>query len=177
MEKLLKAYSIQFSGLKEGKHEFEFELNKEFFEVFDFQDGEDARFRAHLELDKKVNRLDFKIAVSGEMLVHCDLTDELFWLPLENKAELIVKFGEEFDDTDDEILVIPHGEHSVNLAQPLYELIVLAKPLKVVHPDVAAGKKGQETLERLQALSPDQKQKESEEEIDPRWNKLKDLLD
>ena len=57
-------------------------------------------------------------------MVNCDLTNEPFKLDVENCIDLVVKFGSEFNDEDDEILIVPHGEYRINVAQYIYELIV-----------------------------------------------------
>ena len=38
----LKEFDIAFAGLKQGKHEFSFELDKEFFESFGYDDFNSA---------------------------------------------------------------------------------------------------------------------------------------
>ena len=62
---------------------------------------------------------------------------------------LVVKFGSEFNNEDDEILIIPHGEHKINLAQYIYELIILSVPAKRIHPGVIDGSLNSETNEKL----------------------------
>ena len=50
-------------------------------------------------------------------------------------------------------------------------------PTKRVHPGVEDGTLDSEILEKLEELSPKQKDiKKDQEEIDPRWNTLKKLL-
>ncbi|HAD98500.1 MAG TPA: hypothetical protein DCG19_13910 [Cryomorphaceae bacterium] len=174
---VLKEFDIKFSGLKLGKHEFDYQLDKKFFEAFDYDEFDDADLKVKAVMDKKNNALDFDFALNGSVRVPCDLTMELFDLRLENKISLVVKFGDEYDDTQEDILIIPQGEHKVNVAQYLYELAVLAVPLKKVHPDVAAGKKGKDILKRLEDMSPGQTHSDQEtQETDPRWDKLKNLL-
>lgn len=178
MKRLLSQFDVVFSGLKKGKHQFDYELDAAFFKEFEFEDFEQVRLKGFMSLDKQETQMPLELKVSGEVYVHCDVSDEPFWMPLEAEAELMVKFGDEFDDSGDEILILPHGEHRFNVAQYFYELAALAKPLKVVHPDVENGTLGQEALERLEALSPENQTPEEDEndEVDPRWNKLKDLL-
>ena len=87
------------------------------------------------------------------------------------------KFGEEYNDENIDILIVPHGEYEVNIQQYIYETIVLAIPSKLVHPGVEDGTLDSEILKKLEELSPKLKdKKEKEDEIDPRWNTLKKLL-
>lgn len=177
MQNSLDEFVIHFVGLKLGEHQFEYKLGPEFFAKFDYPEYSDSQFTVSVKLEKKENRLEFEIELKGGARLRCDLTNELFWKTLNNETHLEVKFGESYDDSHDEILILPETEHRVNLAQYFYELAVLARPLKILHPDVEKGKKGQEELRRLEELSPgNEKNKGDQEEIDPRWNKLKDLL-
>lgn len=176
MKNELKEFEINFSGLPLGEHDFDYRLDKKFFELFGYQEYNNAEFNAKLMLTRKENALGMKLSLKGKAELPCDITGELFWLPLENETAIQVKFGEEYDDTNDEVLIIPQGEHRINIAQYLYELAVLAKPLKMVHPEVEAGERGQEILRKLEELSPEKQEKNSGDENDPRWNKLRELL-
>ena len=90
---------------------------------------------------------------------------------------MVVKFGEEYNDDNEDILIVPHGEYEINVAQYIYELIILAVPAKRVHPGVEDGTLKSEILSKLEELSPNkEKEEKTSEEIDPRWNNLKKLL-
>ncbi len=172
----MKEFDIQFSGLKLGKHEFDFQLREEFFDAFDYNEFGKVNLFVKALMEKKNNALEFVFALNGTVEVPCDITNEWFDLDLKNEIELVVKFGEAYDDTQEDILIIPQAEHKLNVAQYLYELAVLAVPLKKVHPDVAKGKKGKDVLKKLEEMSPGNSQEKNENETDPRWDKLKSLL-
>ena len=70
--------------------------------------------------------------------------------------------------------VLPHGSHDIQVAQYIYEMIILSLPQKKVHPGIAAGTLKSEILEKLKDLRPQEKL--SSNGIDPRWDKLRDLL-
>jgi len=177
MEKGLKEFEITFSGLKLGEHHFDFQIDAAFFEAFNYPDFEKAELRADLQLTKRETQMALNLSLNGKVWVPCDISNEMFWLPLESSASVRVKFGDEFDDSEEDLLILPHGEFRFNVAQYFYEMAVLAKPLKIVHPEVEAGNKGQEILEKLEELSPEEPQeRDDQEDTDPRWDKLKDLL-
>lgn len=176
MKNVVKPFNINFSALKLGEHKFDYKFDNQFFKDFLYEGFLDATFNSHVMLTKKESALELAFTLEGQVLLNCDLTNEEFWHPLTSETKLQVKFGQNYDDTNDEILILPEGEHTLNVAQYFYELAVLAKPLKVIHPDVLAGKKGQDVLKKLEELSPENSVREEKEEIDPRWNKLKDLL-
>jgi hypothetical protein len=58
----------------------------------------------------------------------------------------------------------------------MYEMIVLSIPYRKEHPGIKAGTLQTPALEKLKALSVSAPSKEEQETIDPRWDKLKQLL-
>lgn len=170
-----REFSIPFSGLKQGKHEFEYVIEKEFFESFGYAEFNDANIGLKVSMNKMSTMLEFKLFADGTVNVNCDLTNEPYDQPISADLELVVKFGEDYNDEDDEILIIPHGEHQVNIAQYVYEMLVLAVPLKRVHPGVLDGTLKSEALKKLQELQP-KDNTENKEDTDPRWDALKKLI-
>ncbi len=174
------AYTIPFVGLKQGRHEFEYDIDREFFEHFEYDEFNDANVKVALVLDKKPTLMEFTFTAGGKVNLNCDLTNEPYDQIIEGILKLVVKFGDEFNDDNEEILILPHGEFQINVAQYIYELIVLSVPLKRVHPGVLDGTLNSEMLDKLEELSPkevgEEDKIEDQEEIDPRWNKLKNLL-
>lgn len=176
--KKLKEYDISFVGLKQGKHLFEYEIGNTFFELFDYHEFNDVNQKVSIWLDKKSNLLELSFKSEGTINVNCDITNEPFDLPVQGKIHLVVKFGEEYNDEDEELLIIPNGEHTINVAQYIYEMIILSVPFKRIHPGVEEGVFHPEILEKLDELAPKEHEIIEEEnlETDPRWNELKKLL-
>ncbi|MBT8244291.1 DUF177 domain-containing protein [Winogradskyella sp.] len=176
--KAIKAYTIQFVGLKEGKHHFDYHINNTFFSEYNYDEFNDANLKVNLLFEKKSTLLELGFSVSGSLNVNCDVSNEPFNLDIEDDFKLVVKFGEDYNDDNEEILIIPHGEYQINVAQYIYELIVLAVPAKKVHPGIKNGTLKSDILSKLEALSPEEQTKEEKdsEETDPRWDKLKKLL-
>lgn len=170
----LKEFFIPFSGLKLGKHTFEYKIDNSFFESFEYQEFNGASIVLTALLDKMNNMMELELSASGTVNVDCDVTGEAFDLPIESDLHLVIKFGEEYNDENDEILIIPHGEYRINIAQYVYEMLVLAVPPKRVHPGVEDGTLKSEILEKLEELQP--KEVKESENIDPRWDDLKKLL-
>lgn len=175
--KLLKAFNIQFVGLKQGKHLFEYQIDKQFFDFFEYDEFNDAKVAIQLNFEKKPTLLELSFLAKGTVNVNCDVTNEPFNLEVNDTFNLVVKFGEAYNDDYEDILIIPHGEYEINVAQYIYELIVLSVPAKRVHPGVNDGTLQSEILEKLEELSPKEaKDKTQNEGHDPRWDTLKKLL-
>src|SRR5690606_7362104 len=156
---------------------FEYHIDKTFFEIFDYDEFEDSDIKVNVVLEKKSTMLELHFKHKGTVHVPCDVTNEMFDLPVKGNFRLVVQFGDEFNDDNDELLILPHGEHQIDIAQYIYELIVLGVPLKRVHPGVADGTLQTEALSKLSELAvKEDKLEEAEEETDPRWDKLKKLL-
>lgn len=175
--KPLKEFTIPFVGLKLGKHQFDFDIDKTFFEHFDYDEFNSANVKVDLDLEKKSTLLELYFKISGHVNVNCDLTNEPYNEAITNTFNLVVNFGEEYNDENIDILIVPHGTYEINIQQYIYELVVLSIPIKRVHPGVEDGTLNSDILDKLQDLSPKIKEiKEKEEDIDPRWNTLKKLL-
>tara|TARA_Y100001935_G_C17273562_1_gene493338 strand:+ start:449 stop:1054 length:606 start_codon:yes stop_codon:yes gene_type:complete len=174
-EMKLKEFTIPFSGLKQGNHGFAYKIGNEFFEAFDYNEFNAAEVNVKAVLNKMSTTMEMDIAATGTINVDCDLTNEPYDQAISSDLHLVVKFGEEYNDEDDEILIIPHGEHQFNIAQYVFEMLVLGMPQKRIHPGVADGTLKSEMLDRLEELQP-KEQNNNEENTDPRWDGLKKFL-
>jgi len=96
----------------------------------------------------------------------------MFFHPVSCENRLLVKFGKTVEEIDPDILSLPIGEHELDLQQHIYEYILLALPIKRVHPNVD-GKStcDPEMLKKLDELIVDE-----DRETDPRWDKLRNLM-
>lgn len=171
-----KEFAIPFSGLKQGKHEFEYDIKNEFFESFEYDEINGADISLQVSLNKMSTMLELEMKAKGTVNVNCDITNEPFDQEITSSLELVVKFGDEYNDENDEILVIPHGEHTINIAQYVYEMLVLAIPQKRVHPGVLDGTLESEVIDKLEELQPKEVKENKENNTDPRWDALKKLL-
>lgn len=170
-------YLIPFIGLKIGKHQFEFNIEKKFFDEFSYDDFENCDINVKVVLEKKATMLEINFTHKGTVNVPCDSTGEQFDLPIKGKIKLVVQFGEDFNNDNDELLILPHGEHQIDLAQYIYEMIVLSIPQKRVRPEVKDGTLQTKASKKLNELQVDVEEKTRKEvESDPRWDKLKQLL-
>lgn len=178
----LKNFDISFIGLKDGVHQFDYNISKEFFDFFNYEEFYNSNVNVSLSFLKKPTLFELNFEFSGSLEVACDITNELFQQPIATKIFLIVKFGDEFNNENDELLIIPHSDYKLNIAQYIYEAIVLAVPIKRVHPGVEDGTLKSEILDKLNEFKIKDLNKEENHlevdsnNIDPRWNKLKSIL-
>ena len=167
----LKEFNIPFVGLKEGKHLFQYEVDNTFFELYNYNEFEKSSINVALEFVKKSTLFELNFTALGTVNVPCDVTNEYFDLEITATLPLVVKFGQEYNDENEEILILPHEVYQFSVAQFIYEMIVLGIPNKRVHPKVLDGTMETEVLEQLET-----KEEKTVETTDPRWDKLKNLI-
>lgn len=174
MDPILK-FNIPFIGLSFGKHNFEYPIDSKFFDAFDSQiiGSELGHFNGNavVTLDKKNTFFELHINTKGIALLSCDISNEPFEQELSNTLNLVVKFGEKYNDDDVDILIIPQESFQINVAQFIYEAIVLSIPIKKTHPGIENGTLKSEIVEKLKEI-----EIQEHEDIDPRWEKLNQLL-
>jgi len=175
--KEMKEYTIPFVGLKIGKHTYNFDINNTFFEHFKYEEFNESTIKLNVVLNKKVTLLEFTLTFEGSVNLNCDIINEPYNEPVSGVYHFVVKFGEEYNNENEDLLILPHGSYQVNIQQHVYESIVLALPAKRVHPEVLDGTMQSEILDKLEELSPKVDQRnQKNKSIDPRWADLKKLL-
>ncbi len=187
MNKEIK-FLIPFSGLKEGKHSFDFQVDNRLFDSYNYVDFNSVDAKVEVLLNKKSTLLELSFTFKGSVNVPCDVTNQDFDLFLKGDLGLIVKYGDSFNNDHDEILIIPFNEHQLDVAQYIYEMIALSIPQKRIHPGVLDGTlesealtflgyQDEEDLEYEDDMEEEHEVEENNEiDIDPRWEKLKKLL-
>jgi uncharacterized metal-binding protein YceD (DUF177 family) len=170
----LKNYNIQFVGLKEGKHQFDYSIDNKFFEAFKYDEFTSSSINVSLHFVKKSTLFELNFISEGFVEIPCDVSNELYHQEIDSEMPLVVKFGPEFNDDNEEILILPHEAYEFNAAQFIYEMIVLAVPNKRVHPKILDGTLKSEALNKLKEL--EIKKEKTAATADPRWDKLKNLI-
>jgi uncharacterized protein len=92
--------------------------------------------------------------------------------------KIIFKYGEEPQEISDEIVIITRDQDSINIGQYMYEFIALSIPIKKIHPDLMDEEENDDETNVKIVYSTSSQVEENgnqEEEIDPRWEKLKKL--
>jgi len=173
-------YDVEFKGLKEGLHEFEYEIEDKFFEHFDQGVVSVGDLAVKVDLEKRNTFLKLYFKIKGWVELTCDRCLENYHQKIKNSFEVYVKFGDTSNNIDDdEIFWVLPEEHRINLAQLIYEYIVLSIPLKHVHPDKKNGESGCDTdmIERLDNFThaEEREEEKKENDIDPRWEALRKL--
>lgn len=169
MKKKTQRLLIPFSGLKEGKHEFDFSIDAEFFEQFEQSLVEQAKIDVQIDFEKKKNLLELDIQFEGSIDSICDRCSDPLTLELSSEDYLIVKFGGE-DSEDEHIMHIEESAYELDISDQIYQLVNLALPAKIEHENEEDC--DQEMIKKLNEYTT---AREKEEEVDPRWDALNKL--
>ncbi len=161
----MEEFVIPYKGLATGNHQYGFKVEKAFFEHFDFFDTNRGLVEVKLDLEKESNLMVLQFAIDGHLMLACDRCLAEFEFPITGSFNLIVKFGEEFEEESDDVIVIPSGESRLDVSQFIFEYINLLLPIKRVHKEISEC--DQSVIEKLDEFS--------EKTTDPRWDALKNI--
>ncbi|MDP4679434.1 MAG: DUF177 domain-containing protein [Cyclobacteriaceae bacterium] len=168
-----RVYNIDLYGLRFGTHDFEFSFDSQLFDKQELMIVEKGQGSCNVTLEKSELLISLQFEIKGEVELTCDRSMENFLFPLELKERLILKYGEELDDTRDDVWIIPEGLQVFNVKNNILEFINVAIPMKRLHPRF--GEDDAEGLELVYSTENLSEDNNSEEEIDPRWSALKEL--
>lgn len=183
-------YNIPLKGLSEGAHTFEYVLDNKYFALVSDDDNSDVK-RGNLNLFLTVKRIsttfEMNFSFNGVAQVACDRCLDDMPIEVESNNRLFVKFGSEYSEESDEIVVIPEEEGEINIAWFIYEFISLSIPMKHVHAPGKCNRVMSSKLSKHKVASANETEDDEEpddieiidsdnsEETDPRWNALKNL--
>ena len=168
-------YDIEYKGLSEGIHDFDFEVDSKFFEHFEESLIDNCNILVVVLLEKRSSFLNLHFKIKGNVELICDRCLEPYLHKIKHETDVFVKFGEtESEEGDNVIWVLPE-EHHINIAQLIYEFAVLSIPIRHVHPKKANGERecNKEMIEKLKIYKASSKEDKSK--TDPRWDALKNL--
>jgi uncharacterized metal-binding protein YceD (DUF177 family) len=178
-------FEIAYVGLKPGLHEFDYHLQDSFFEQFATPEFSDANIKVHVVLDKKSNLFYVQFTIIGTVTALCDRCNDNFTLNIWEEADFVIKIVQDAEtaakqnDDDPEVVHIPHSDNFLDLAERLYENVILCLPIQKLHPDNEAGQStcNPKVLAFLETLQGDiETTKTIELEQEPNINSLAEQL-
>ena len=174
-------------NLTPGVHDYEYLLDNKFFADIEGDQVQRGNVQVSLTVKRMSLMFEMNFKLEGIVIVSCDRCLDDMEQPIETDNRLVVKFGTEYAEESDEVLIIPEEEGKLNLAWFLYEFIVLAIPMKHVHAPGKCNKAMSAKLRKHRARSTDEEEddfidgldEDAQEErpTDPRWDALKGLIE
>ena len=185
----LTEMKLTFSSLPIGKQDFNYHIDGKFFNEIEDSEVRSGSVDVALSVTHRqegIYELDF--VCNGIIIIPCDRCLDDMEHQVETSYHLTVKMGDEFDESVDNVLVIPSSWRTLDLSPIVRDTVLLTIPMMHAH---SPGDCNQEMLGRLnehttQSYDSDEdfmREPQSEQsaagngEIDPRWAALKQLLD
>jgi len=184
-------FKLALKSLPKGNNEFRYHLGKQFFENMENSDVREANLDVKLDVCSNNSFYELTFAVTGEITLLCDRCLDDLDIPIDTGYHVVVKYGESYDDSTDELLVIPESDNYLNVAYMLYDTVMLAIPIKHVHPQGKCNRAMSALLKKHRSRGDDPEfedqlldedidsvadnDTEDDSNTDPRWNALKKL--
>lgn len=158
---ILNAYKIDLLSRELQGQAFEWDIDDSFFSEID---GLVKRGSVHVNAEclsaGTINK--FIVRCVGNVVVPCDRCLADLELRIETEDVLSVKLGDDYSD-DGDCVVVPEAEGYLDLAQFIYEFIVLSMPITCQHEPGKCDDAMMQTLSMHQAARSGQ---EDEEDVD-----------
>lgn len=178
----IENFTIEHVKLRIGEHEFNYEIDKSFFEHFGYVDLLDAYFNTTVKLNKSDNMMIADIQSVGWMSFDCDRCLAPVKHPLDSFIKVIYYlnseegFNGDADQLDLDLVYLRPSEFSINIAQYIYESFLTAIPMIRNCDDLDEKPCDFKMLEKIEGVNADEHNNNDDSSVDPRWQKLKELL-
>ncbi|HIX26997.1 MAG TPA: DUF177 domain-containing protein [Candidatus Barnesiella excrementigallinarum] len=188
------AYKLPLKSMPIGTQNFEYVLDNEFFKNIEGEDVQKGKVKVNLTVKRTADVFELDFDLEGVVQIPCDRCLDDMDHEVNTHETLYVKFGAEYSEESDNVVVIPESDGELNVAWFLYEFIALTIPLKHVHPAGKCNKSMSAKLRKHTARSLEDGEDDDDavayddddeidvvpgegEETDPRWDELKKIID
>ena len=162
-------YELVFGNLKIENHDFDYHLDKKFFDLFDTEESKDGEVDVHINVEKAPAHLDMHFELKGWLQCDCDVCLSEIKMPVKGEFYMHVKLAEKILPDEAEIIYIDRNAHKLDLTQLLFEYVFLSLPYrKLCEQSLDKEQCDPAFIERMN--------EKGEKESDPQWDKLKDLF-
>ncbi len=168
-------YDINLENVssKQPYFEFEYILDEDFFKLFKDIDIKKGLINVNLKIKKEGVLFHFVFSLKGHVEVICDRCLEPMQQLIEYNDTLKVKFGEKYNDQE-EIIIVAQSNPKFNISWFLYEYITLNIPITHAHEETECKN---DIINKLNNyIIGNEKENNKKTNIDPRWEKLKEII-
>ncbi|MBD5194937.1 MAG: DUF177 domain-containing protein [Bacteroides sp.] len=143
-------YTIDLLQLQENRdYEYDFRIGKDFFASRENSDVLDCDVDVHLVVRRHHESYELEFACDGELSAPCDRCLDPVSIPVGVDYDVKLKYGEEYDDTSsDDLIIIPYGMTGFDVSPLIYDTLLLTIPLRCVHPEGECNIEMSEVLRR-----------------------------
>ena len=150
-------------------------LDNAFFETYENDELREGKVDFEVILEKHERMLLFNFSFNGKVKSTCDRCLGELEVPVQGEEKLCVKFSDTETCDDEDVVILPESAYKIDLAQWMYEYVVVSLPMHKVHPE---GECDAEMLKYIMEERDEETEStEGDGETDPRWSALKELLE
>ena len=165
-------FKIDLKALKQDETPLQWELDNNFFQQLEGAQLQSGSLHVSGSIRKAVGFFELQLHTVGTVEVTCDRCLDLMRQPIEADLNTTVKLGTE-DSYDDDVITVDETQSVLDTAWLIYESIALAVPIRHVHQPGDCNVAMSEKLQQLSAAR--SSDADAQDNIDPRWAKLKNL--
>lgn len=181
---ILGSYRIDLKNMRTDSDTYRFSLDNTFFDAVEGTLVRSGQVGVTLRVSKAAGMYELRFHIEGSVTVPCDRCLDDMDLRIDTDSVLRARLGDDYADEGD-VVVVPFEDGTLNVAWHIYEFIVLEVPIQHVHEPGQCNAAMIKTLEEHSATVRDDADADSGESTgddrdrptDPRWDKLKKILD
>ena len=167
----LERFDIDLKALTDEVTPLSWELDDKFFESLEDVQVQGGSLHVSGSIRKTVGFFELELHTDGTVRIPCDRCLDMMDQPIAADLRLVVKLGSEYSE-DDDIITVDENEGVFHAAWFIYESIALAVPIQHVHQP---GDCNDAMMRVLEEHSTARSSDADAQEIDPRWQKLREL--
>lgn len=169
----MNLFGVNIVGLSYAIHDFTYDLDAAFFKQYGNDLISEGMLKAQVALNKHETFIEATFTIKGTVQLACDRSLDLFDFPIDLHPVLMYKFGDEEKEISEDVVMISHHTATLDVGQPMYEYILLAVPMKKLHPRYSE----EDTAEEGTMIYSSAAESADDDSgaVDPRWDVLKKL--
>lgn len=182
-------YNINLKEIADNIRIFEYDLTDEYFAKIDSVEVQKGSVQASVHVKKRMSTYELTFKLNGFIKLPCDRCLDDMDQHIKHEEVIQVKFGNKFSEENDTV-IIPETDGSINIAWFLYEFIILNIPIKHVHAPGECNKSMVDKLKRHITRQKDDTEDDDlfeneddfeddsaieETQVDPRWDNLQQI--
>lgn len=167
-----KNVQLVFGSLKEGIHEFEYQLNQSFFADFEQEIITNGDVHVLLNLERSERHLSLGFKLKGWVEKQCDVCLSELQFPVESEQNLHVKITDKLADDEADLIYLPGNEYQMDLGAHLFDYVALALPMKIECKDSLNREECDEKILEMLTTTDETDANASH----PEWQKLKEIF-
>ncbi len=131
----LAPFRISVTRLKEDKGRYDWELGPDFFKIYDDEhETEKGRFNVGMDHIRTGTVTTLSFHISGIVETPCDRCLAMIGMPISGDYEILVKFGDPKETTDEVIFIDPDA-NGLDVGKHIYDFTLLSIPITRRIPD------------------------------------------